>query len=832
MRVGAAVGTVFVSGGTVKLAAPSYSEYSEVMTRVFGDIFRTVKNSAVNNDFTEEISSRNYSVGWNISSFSDKFTELNFYRGGDRPQFIFGGNNTSTELYTRVQSASPAPQKLQTDIFLGTELTFSHADTLYSSLYSSMENKTERPAEIAPSQFTQLFRTTNSYVSEISTHEQPQGAPADKQGGAAVGAVHVSGETVKLAAPSYSEYSEVMTRVFGDIFRTVKNSAVNSDLTAELSSQNYSVGGNVNRFSDKFTELNYYGSSAQYVFGGNNTTTEQYSQNQPTTAALQKLRTDIFKETKPAPARAETLYKGLSAAAGNSSEKTYEKLFEALIYNEDITSYEYPRNAVNRQGGSAPNVSGERYTEPSAVYRTAEKITSPDVSEVSAAKAASAVNSFVSIFNRASEFVENVLGRSVGITAAGSFGAESTSAVELILSDNFTEISRREIGQTFERLIHHIAPNTAEALRAPVETAPAENLSREKERGYSLPEQELLHLDSTAAPAQISRAAAGSAQNGSNIPEEIRRSAAAVLQYSRIIQKISGAPSLRALIQRSYAQGGSLTISSPSVFGDNIRQTLQSFITHGGMSFSLSSAPSEYYRAIFPKSSAGAAPNERFTREIEHYIGGNIILPYGEPLGRYNAKPSAAAERMSIFGMNTLVFEDTAQSAGALSQPHNAAMGEKLVLKENFTEYFSDSRISAERSAAARYIETERNGEPLTFALSGEPVSAAPNSAEAAREQPSAHGETAAEQPEAALPPAEEIYRQLNIDGDITKLLSSEEALNSYIRNQINSYFSEQNPERGDKMILNSYRSVEIICERVLSKLESRLKTERRLSGR
>ncbi|MGN1423788.1 MAG: hypothetical protein ACI4XA_10450 [Oscillospiraceae bacterium] len=824
-----------ISDNTAPPAAASrlrHSEFMNVMTSVFGDIFRTVQNSAVNNDINAELSPRNYSVGNTVNRYSDKFTELNYY-GGDR--LVFGGDNAANGQNLQNRS-TPAPQKPKTDIFVGTELSefselaYSRAETIYSSLNAAFGNNIERPEESAPSRFTELFRATNSYVSEASSL-----APANAQSGAAVGANPVSGETVKLATANYTDYSKVMTSVFGDIFRTVQNSAVNNDINAELSPRNYSVGNTVNRYSDKFTELNYYGGD-RLVFGGDNAANGRYTQIPPNTAA-QKLPPDISAGTKPAPARAETLYNGFFAA-GNASEKTYEKLFEALIYSGNFPLPEYRASGAHSNGDIAARHSGARHAEPLVGARAAEK-TSPAAAELSqagAANAASAAIYNIGIFNRAQEFVENVLGR------AGVFGAETAAA--LIRSDNFTEIYRKEHSKTLERLIHHISPNTAEVWRAPNESAPEAdptgNRSRENERGYS-PTEQLIHAESpryggTAALPQMSRAAVSS-RNG--LTRELLHSAAAVLQYSQTIQKTAGAPPLRALMRRSSTRdgnGSSGSTSSPLIFGDNIRQTLQSYITHGGFSFS--SAPSEYYRAIFPKSSAGALPNEpnepnvpnkpneRSAREIEHYIGGNITLPPTEPPAQYKATP-AAAQRGSIHGMGALVSGDAPQPEGTLPQPRNAALGDRLVFKENITELLSGGKFFSEKNTAARYPEPNANAEPLTLALNE-----TADSAEAAREHPSPQGETGAEQPEAALPTAEEIYSQLNIDSDITRLLSSEEALSSYVRNQINSYFSEQNSNRADNMILNSYRSVEIICERVLSRLESRLKTERRLSGR
>ncbi len=85
---------------------------------------------------------------------------------------------------------------------------------------------------------------------------------------------------------------------------------------------------------------------------------------------------------------------------------------------------------------------------------------------------------------------------------------------------------------------------------------------------------------------------------------------------------------------------------------------------------------------------------------------------------------------------------------------------------------------------------------------------------------------------EVPLPPAERIYSQLNISERVSALLSSEEAMKSYIMNQINSYFSENNAHNVNSLIQNQYNSADMLCEQVISRLERRLKTERRINGR
>ncbi len=85
---------------------------------------------------------------------------------------------------------------------------------------------------------------------------------------------------------------------------------------------------------------------------------------------------------------------------------------------------------------------------------------------------------------------------------------------------------------------------------------------------------------------------------------------------------------------------------------------------------------------------------------------------------------------------------------------------------------------------------------------------------------------------EVPLPPAERIYSQLNISERVSALLSSEEAMKRYIMNQINSYFSENNAHNANSLIQNQYNSADMLCEQVISRLERRLKTERRINGR
>ncbi len=85
---------------------------------------------------------------------------------------------------------------------------------------------------------------------------------------------------------------------------------------------------------------------------------------------------------------------------------------------------------------------------------------------------------------------------------------------------------------------------------------------------------------------------------------------------------------------------------------------------------------------------------------------------------------------------------------------------------------------------------------------------------------------------EVPLPPAERIYSQLNISERVSALLSSEEAMKRYIMNQINSYFSENNAHNVNSLIQNQYNSADMLCEQVISRLERRLKTERRINGR
>lgn len=163
-----------------------------------------------------------------------------------------------------------------------------------------------------------------------------------------------------------------------------------------------------------------------------------------------------------------------------------------------------------------------------------------------------------------------------------------------------------------------------------------------------------------------------------------------------------------------------------------------------------------------------------------------------------------------------------------------------LTLKNSLTEYFTardgESAEVTGRTAQERAYSTES---ALLYAESGGGtiengglvLAAKPqNSPQERSDSPRAES-SPADSPQ-PLPPAEEIYKQLNINSDISRLLSSEEALKNYVRNQINSYFSEQHSRSGDIINRNSYHSTEMICEQVITRLEHRLKTERRLNGR
>ncbi|MGN1109554.1 MAG: hypothetical protein ACI4RK_09265 [Oscillospiraceae bacterium] len=163
-----------------------------------------------------------------------------------------------------------------------------------------------------------------------------------------------------------------------------------------------------------------------------------------------------------------------------------------------------------------------------------------------------------------------------------------------------------------------------------------------------------------------------------------------------------------------------------------------------------------------------------------------------------------------------------------------------LTLKNSFTEYFTTAEGgSAGDSGKTAQGRTDSPESALLYAESGGGtiengglvLAAKPqNSPQERSDSPRAES-SPADNPQ-PLPPAEEIYKQLNINSDISRLLSSEEALKNYVRNQINSYFSEQHSRSGDNITQNSYHSTEMICEQVITRLEHRLKTERRLNGR
>lgn len=177
---------------------------------------------------------------------------------------------------------------------------------------------------------------------------------------------------------------------------------------------------------------------------------------------------------------------------------------------------------------------------------------------------------------------------------------------------------------------------------------------------------------------------------------------------------------------------------------------------------------------------------------------------------------------------------------GGLEHFANSVRG-NITLKNSFTEYFTTADGGSSAKVSGRPLQ-ERADSPentLLYAESGggtiengglELASKPQSSPQERSDSPRAESSPAdAKQP---LPPAEEIYRQLNINSDISRLLSSEEALKTYVRNQINSYFSEQHSRSGDIINRNSYHSTEMICEQVITRLEQRLKTERRLNGR
>ncbi|MBE6902734.1 MAG: hypothetical protein E7478_09685 [Ruminococcaceae bacterium] len=62
-------------------------------------------------------------------------------------------------------------------------------------------------------------------------------------------------------------------------------------------------------------------------------------------------------------------------------------------------------------------------------------------------------------------------------------------------------------------------------------------------------------------------------------------------------------------------------------------------------------------------------------------------------------------------------------------------------------------------------------------------------------------------------------------------LISNEQTLKNYIKNELESYFSEENNTAYNTTIFNN-SSIEMICDKVIVELEHRLKTESRLNGR
>lgn len=62
-------------------------------------------------------------------------------------------------------------------------------------------------------------------------------------------------------------------------------------------------------------------------------------------------------------------------------------------------------------------------------------------------------------------------------------------------------------------------------------------------------------------------------------------------------------------------------------------------------------------------------------------------------------------------------------------------------------------------------------------------------------------------------------------------LIKNEQTLKNYIKNELESYFSEENNTAYNTTIFNN-SSIEMICDKVIVELEHRLKTESRLNGR
>ena len=163
----------------------------------------------------------------------------------------------------------------------------------------------------------------------------------------------------------------------------------------------------------------------------------------------------------------------------------------------------------------------------------------------------------------------------------------------------------------------------------------------------------------------------------------------------------------------------------------------------------------------------------------------------------------------------------------SLARYNYSAFESTVLQSENSYNYTSanEAETASVGKKKAHYRKNDSTGKELVFAYPEQNPNE--NSAEGLP-----HNETEETARNPALPTAEELYSQLNINSNISKLLSSEKELNSYIRNQIISYFSQKNSNSGDKITLNNYNSIEIICEQVMSLLERRLKTERRLNGR
>ncbi|MGN0597648.1 MAG: hypothetical protein ACI4J1_10040, partial [Ruminiclostridium sp.] len=212
-------------------------------------------------------------------------------------------------------------------------------------------------------------------------------------------------------------------------------------------------------------------------------------------------------------------------------------------------------------------------------------------------------------------------------------------------------------------------------------------------------------------------------------------------------------------------------------------------------------------------------------------------------------KPAFTSDNAVIYNSNTDIYstisalsEKTEKQGGksfydilnndltlknSLAQYNYSAFESTVLQSENLFSYASanEAETAYAGEKKAHYRKNDGADKELVFAYTEQNFNE--DSAEGLP-----HNETEETARNPALPTAEELYSQLNINSNISKLLSSEKELNSYIKNQIISYFSQQNSHSGDKFTLNSYNSIEIICEQVMSLLERRLKTERRLNGR